>query len=316
LGSAAYGPEAALTVLLPLGAAGIAHVLPITATIIVLLAIVYFSYRETIEAYPRGGGSYTVATENLGPLIGLLAGAALLIDYVLVAAVGISAGVGALISALPVLQPHTLSLCLLMLTLMTIVNLRGVRDTGMVFIVPTYLFIVCVLGALAFGVWKLLSTAGQPMPVDAPVALKHTTAVGGAWLALHAFSSGCTAMTGVEAVSNGVMAFREPRAKSARLTLTIIIVILMLMLGGIGYVCSGYHIGATDPGQPGYESILSQIIGAVAGKQTFYYVTITSIVLVLVFQANSIRGFPPSVSCEHRSALAPVRGRARLWRIA
>src|SRR5438094_5741365 len=129
LSSAAYGPEAALTLLIPLGAAGIAYLLPITASIIILLAIVYFSYRQTIEAYPSGGGSYTVARQNLGEFPGLLAAAALMIDYVLVAAVGISAGVGALISAVPSLQPHTLSLCLAILLFITIVNLRGVRET-------------------------------------------------------------------------------------------------------------------------------------------------------------------------------------------
>src|ERR1700693_3488845 len=136
LSSAAYGPEAALTLLIPLGAAGVAYIVPISASIIVLLTIVYFSYRQTIEAYPQGGGSYTVASENLGPHIGLLAAAALMIDYVLTAAVGISAGVGALISALPKLQPHTLGICLLILLLLSIVNMRGVRETGVVFMIP------------------------------------------------------------------------------------------------------------------------------------------------------------------------------------
>src|SRR4051812_28499091 len=126
LGSAAYGPEAALTVLLPLGAMGLSYIVPITTTIILLLAIVYFSYLQTIDAYPSGGGSYTVASENLGTSAGLVAGAALLIDYVLVAAVGISAGVGALISAVSSLQPYTLPLCLAMLAVISIVNLRGV----------------------------------------------------------------------------------------------------------------------------------------------------------------------------------------------
>ncbi len=131
LSSAAYGPEPALTLLIPLGAAGLTYILPISASIIILLSIVYFSYRQTIEAYPTGGGSYTVARENLGRFAALLAAAALMIDYVLTAAVGISAGVGALISAIPSLQPHTLSLCLAILLLITIVNLRGVRETGM-----------------------------------------------------------------------------------------------------------------------------------------------------------------------------------------
>src|SRR5579862_5617105 len=133
LSSAAYGPEAALTLLIPLGMAGVAYVWPITIGIVVLLGIVYFSYRQTISAYPQGGGSYTVASENLGEHAGLLAAAALMIDYVLTAAVGISAGVGALVSALPALQSHTLELCLAVLILLTIVNMRGVHDTGVVF---------------------------------------------------------------------------------------------------------------------------------------------------------------------------------------
>ena len=139
LGSAAYGPEAALTLLIPLGAAGVSYIGPISTLIIMLLMVVYFSYRQTIAAYPHGGGSYTVAKENLGTTAGLFAAAALLLDYVLVVAVGISAGVGALVSALPVLQPHTLSLCLAILLLITIVNLRGVRESGLAFMAPTYL---------------------------------------------------------------------------------------------------------------------------------------------------------------------------------
>ena len=148
LSSAAYGPEAALTLLIPLAAAGIAYILPIMASIIILLVIVYFSYRQTIVAYPSGGGSYTVARQNLGDFSGLLAAAALMIDYVLTAAVGISAGVGALVSAVPSLQPHTLLICLVILLLITIVNLRGVRETGAVFIVPTYLFVGTMLVTL------------------------------------------------------------------------------------------------------------------------------------------------------------------------
>ena len=156
LGSAAYGPEAALTLLIPLGAAGISYIGPISTLIITLLLVVYFSYRQTISAYPHGGGSYTVAKENLGTTAGLFAAAALLLDYVLVVAVGISAGVGALVSAISVLQPYTLSLCLVILALITIVNLRGVRESGFAFMIPTYLFIVSLLGVLAIGVAKSL----------------------------------------------------------------------------------------------------------------------------------------------------------------
>ena len=286
LSSAAYGPEAALTLLIPLGAAGISYIVPISASIIILLSIVYFSYRQTIEAYPTGGGSYTVAYQNLGAFAGLLAAAALMIDYVLTAAVGISAGVGALVSAVPYLQPHTLLLCLAILLLITIVNLRGVHETGAVFLFPTYLFVGTLFITLGLGLVKSFAAGGHPVPVVAPALLYPQAAVS-AWLLLKAFSSGCTAMTGVEAVSNGVRAFRDPAVESAQRTLTVIIVILIMLLVGIAYLVHVYHIGATPPGQPGYESVLSQLTAAVAGKGAFYYITISSILLVLALSANT-----------------------------
>lgn len=287
LSSAAYGPEAALTLLIPLGAAGIAYLIPITGSIIILLAIVYFSYRQTIEAYPTGGGSYTVASNNLGEFPGLLSAAALMIDYVLTAAVGISAGVGALVSAVPSLQPYTLLICLVILLLMTIINLRGVRQTGAVFIFPTCLFVGSLFITLALGLVKSLAAGGHPAPVIAPPTLHLPTAAVGAWLLLKAFSSGCTAMTGVEAVSNGVRAFREPAVKSAQRTLTAVIVILIVLLAGIAFLVRAYHIGATNPGEAGYQSVLSQLTAAVAGKGVFYYITIGSILLVLALSANT-----------------------------
>lgn len=287
LSSAAYGPEAALTLLIPLGMAGAAYVWPITMGIVVLLGIVYFSYRQTISAYPQGGGSYTVATENLGVGAGLLAAAALMIDYVLTAAVGISAGVGALVSAVPTLQSQTLNICLAILILITIINLRGVQETGGLFLLPTYVFVVCLLGLIAVGVVKCIATGGHPTPVIAPSRLPGITATVSAWLLLRTFSSGCTAMTGVEAVSNGVMAFREPTDKYAKLTLTIIIAILMLMLLGIAYLVPAYGIAATDPVMPGYQSVLSQLLAAVTGRGVFYWVSIVSILVVLSLSANT-----------------------------
>lgn len=287
LSSAAYGPEAALTVLIPLGMAGVEQIVPITVSILILLAIVYFSYQQTIAAYPHGGGSYTVASENLGVWPGLLAAAALMIDYVLTAAVGISAGVGALVSAAPGLQSHTLLVCLGILVLLTLVNLRGASETGAVFMLPTYLFIACLLGTIAWGVFKTMATGGHPTPLVDPPKLKGAAQAISLWLLLRAFSSGCTAMTGVEAVSNGVMAFKEPTEKYARRTLTIIIGILMLMLGGIAYLVRAYHIAATDPVAPGYESILSQLIGAIAGKGMFYWIALSSIFVVLALSANT-----------------------------
>jgi amino acid transporter len=293
LSSAAYGPEAALTILLPLGLIGLAYIVPISLTIIVLLSIVYFSYRQTIAAYPTGGGSYTVASHNLGARAGLLAGAALMIDYILNVAVGISAGVGALVSALPRLQPHTLSLCLAILLLLTLVNLRGVRETGLVFMAPTYLFVVCLGGVILFGVAKTLLHGGHPAPVVPPAPLPPAVAAVSLWLLIKAFANGCTAMTGVEAVSNGVQAFREPKVKSAQTTLTIIIAILILLLAGIAYLSRAYGIGATPPGQPGYQSVLSQLTAAVAGRNTIYFITIGAILTVLSLSANtSFADFP------------------------
>jgi amino acid transporter len=287
LGSAAYGPEAALTLLIPLGAAGVSFIGPISTLIILLLIIVYFSYRQTIAAYPLGGGSYTVAKDNLGTTAGLFAAAALLLDYVLVVAVGISAGVGALVSALPNLQPHTLSLCLAILLLITIVNLRGVRESGLAFMAPTYLFIVSLLLVLAIGVVKAIVAGGHPIPVEAPAVMPAATSVAGLWIHMRAFASGCTAMTGVEAVSNGVSAFREPAVPHAQRTLTAIIGLLAVMLAGIAFLCHVYTIGATEPGASGYQSVLSQLVAAVVGRGVFYYITIGSVLSVLALSANT-----------------------------
>jgi len=288
LSSAAYGPEAALTLLIPLGAAGVRYIVPVSFAIIVLLIIVYFSYRQTIAAYPMGGGSYTVATENLGVFPGLLAAAALMLDYILVVAVGISAGVGALVSAAPRLQPHTLSICLGILAVITLVNLRGVREAGILFMIPTYAFLGSLLIAIVIGVSKTVLAAGHPVPVVAPASLAApaTTAVS-LWLLLQVFSNGCTAMTGVEAVSNGVRAFREPTVRNAQRTLTVIIGFLIILLAGIAYLVRVYGIHATEPGLPGYQSVLSMLLAAVAGRGWFYYFSIGSILVILSLSANT-----------------------------
>ena len=288
LSSAAYGPEAALTLLIPLGAAGVAYIVPISASIIVLLTIVYFSYRQTIAAYPGGGGSYTVASENLGVYPGLLAAAALMIDYVLTAAVGISAGVGALVSAAPSLQPHTSSICVGILVVITIVNLRGLREAGTVFMIPTYLFLGTLLLSILIGVVKAMLAGGHPVATIAPpAAASPVVAAASAWMMLQVFSNGCTAMTGVEAVSNGVRAFREPTVKNAQRTLTVIIGLLIVLLAGIAYLVRAYGIAATDPGAPGYQSVLSMLVAAVVGRGWFYYLTIGTVLVILSLSANT-----------------------------
>jgi amino acid transporter len=318
LSSAAYGPEAALTLLIPLGMAGIAHIVPISFAIIVLLAIVFFSYRQTIDAYHQGGGSYTVATENLGDHPGLLAAAALMIDYILNAAVGISAGVGALVSAFPALQPHTLGLCLLILLVLTLINMRGVKDTGVAFLIPTYLFVGSLLIMIAVGALRVILAHGHPVPVVAPPHLPAATEMISLWLVLKVFASGCTAMTGVEAVSNGVQAFREPTQKNAKMTLTVIIALLAIFLAGIALLCRAYQIGATDPSGPGYQSILSQLIAAILGRGWFYYVAIASILAVLALSANtSFADFPRLTRAIAQRDYLPhvfiIRGRRLLY---
>src|SRR5271154_5553331 len=237
LSSAAYGPEAALTILLSLGLAGVQYIAPLTFAVIGLLVIVFFSYRQTIAAYPMGGGSYTVARENLGSSAGVLAGGALMIDYLLNVAVGISAGIWALVSAVPSLLPHTLAMCLAVLAILTVVNLRGVKEAGSAFVAPTYLFVGTLAVVIVIGLYKVVASGGHPVTVvslaPAETGLAPSLRVVGVWILLKAFSSGCTALTGVEAVSNGVQAFREPVVRSARATLTAIIAILILLLGGV-----------------------------------------------------------------------------------
>ena len=293
LSSAGYGPEAALTILIPLGVAGLQFSLPITIAISIILAIVYFSYRQTIAAYPNGAGTYIVAKENLGRHLGLLGAVSLLIDYTLNVAVGISAGIGALISAVPFLQPYTMLLCLAVLALLTFVNLRGLRQTGFAFMPPTYLFVGCLGIIILIGIYKAVTAGGHPqavaaLPAAAPVKEQVTW-----WIILKAFASGCTAMTGIEAVSNGVQAFKEPVINSARFTLALIVALLILILLGVAYLVAAYGITATEPGSSNYRSILSLLAAAVVGQGPFYYIALGSILLILSLSANtSFAGFP------------------------
>ncbi|HUC67029.1 MAG TPA: APC family permease [Stellaceae bacterium] len=293
LASAAYGPEAALAILIPLGAAGLVALRGITAAILLLLALLYVSYRQTIRAYPNGGGGYTVARENLGAGASLVAAAALMIDYVLNVAVGISAGVGALTSAIPALEAHTLALCLAILLLITLVNLRGLPESGRLFAVPTYVFVASFLTLLAVGIVRTIAMGGHPTPVTPPPAAPDAGAAVSLWLLLRAFASGCTAMTGVEAVSNGVSTFREPPVRHGHRTLSLICGLLGLLLAGIAYTAPAYHIAAMDQTKPGYQSVLSQLAGAIAGRGLVYDVAIASALAVLVLSANtSFVGFP------------------------
>ena len=210
------------------------------------------------------------------------------------AAVAISAGVGAIVSAVPALLPHALSLTLAVSMLLTLINLRGIRSAGLAFMTPTYAFVATLGVVIAYGVVKTIWASGHPEPVAAPPRAQEAAATSvGLWLLLRSFASGCTAMTGVEAVSNGVPLFRKPTVRLARRTLTLIVVILGCLLGGLAVLVRAYGITATVPGQPGYQSVVSQVVGAVMGRSVFYYVTMTAVLMVLALSANtSFADFP------------------------
>jgi amino acid transporter len=293
LASSSYGPEAALTVLMPLGAASLAVIGHVLAPVVLLLLLLAASYWQTIAAYPNNGGAYVVARETMGRNPSLLAAAALMVDYVLNVAVAISAGVAALISALPTLHSYTLPLCLAVLALVTLVNLRGTRESGRLFAVPTYLFVVSFFAILAVGCFRTFTSGGQPHAIVAPPPLQPGMEMAGFFLLLRAFSSGCTAMTGVEAVNNSMDAFAEPRVRKARITLLAIALILGTLLTGIAYLARAYRIAAMDQSQPGYQSVLSQLAHAVAGAGAAYYIAMAALLSVLILSANtSFVGFP------------------------
>jgi amino acid transporter len=287
LGSSAYGPEAALTVLIPLGAASLHYIGWVMAPTVALLAILFVSYRQTIAAYPGNGGAYIVARQNLGTGASLVAAAALMIDYTLNVAVGISAGVGALVSAIPALHPFILELCLAVLALVTVVNLRGTLDAGRAFALPTYLFVASFAVIIGLGLIRAVASGGAPTPVIAPPALGPGSEAVTLWLLLRAFASGCTAMTGVEAVSNGMSAFKEPTVKYGRRTLAVICLVLGLLLVSIAYLASAFHVGAMDQTKDGYQSVLSQLVQAVAGRGVLYHVAMGALLCVLTLSANT-----------------------------
>jgi amino acid transporter len=299
LTSAAYGPEAAMALLIPLGLAGVqTYLMPIFVCILTLLTILYFSYRQTIVAYPNGGGSFTVASENLGDKAGLFAAAALMIDYILTAAVGISAGVTALVSAFsktsigPRLHHYQLAMCLLILVAIAIVNMRGVKETGAVFMLPTFIFVGTLLIVIGVGVYNTLMAHGHPIALEAPPAadmskLETFTPWLLIFLLMKAFSNGCAAMTGVEAVSNGVTAFKEPRSANANRTLTVIIGVLIVLLFGLSYVARAYGVTAMDSEAVNYQSVLSIETAAVFGRGWFYFLTMGGVLAALSFSANT-----------------------------
>lgn len=284
LSSIAYANQEIYLGLVIAGSAGLALAWPIGVAITTLLVIVAISYFQTIHAYPSGGGSYIVAKDNLGVVPGLVAAAALLVDYVLTAAVSLTAGVEALASAFPFLWDHRVGAALFLLLILTLINLRGLRETGTLISIPVYLFLFLYLPMLGIGVFKLLTEGPQPLGAVAPLPVAPLTLV----VALRAFSSGCTALTGIEAISNGVPVFREPQSKNAGRTLIVMAALMgILFLGSTGLTQGLGVIAGTD------ETILSALARKILGGGIGYYLIQISTLLILAVAANtSFVGFP------------------------
>ena len=287
LSSVAYATEEILRVLIIAGSTALAWSLPLSLTIISLLLILTISYRQTIFEYPSGGGAYIVAKANIGELAGLTAAAALMIDYVLTVTVSVTAGVGALTSAAPGLNSHRVLIDVVLIVLLVLVNLRGLRQAGFIFAIPTYGFISAI-GLL------LIAGAIQIASGTAPVALPGPEAASGAaegltlFLLLRAFSSGCTALTGVEAISNGVQAFRRPEARNAAATMASMAAILGSLFLGISWLAYSYGARPSES-----ETVLSQIAHAVLGDGALYYFVQIATMLILIVAANtSFADFP------------------------
>lgn len=287
LSSVAYATEEILLALVFAGTMGLHLTLPIGIAIAVLIIIVATSYRQTIMQYPGGGGAYIVAHDNLGVMPGLIAGGALLIDYVLTVAVSITAGIAAVVSAVPELAPYRVVLGIVVIFFIAVMNLRGVRESGLIFAFPTYGFIFSLLALIAIGGFQA-ATGGFPPPL-APGALEVQQAL--TWfLVLKAFASGCAALTGIEAVANGVQAFMAPSAARAARVLGILAMLLTIMFIGITWLAQGLAI---VPDVGGHETVVSQIARAVFGTGWMYYTIQAATSIILFLAANtSFAGFP------------------------
>ncbi len=284
LSSVAYGPEAMLVVLALAGSAELKVSLPIAGAVIVLMIAVGLGYRQVIRAYPQGGGSYRVASENLGSLAGLLAGAGLILDYILTVTVSIAAGVAAVTSAVPSLASETVPIGLAVILILVLGNLRGVRAAGAVFAGPTYLFVVAIALIVVVG---LIKAAGHGFAATPPPPVPATEGLG-VLLVLRAFSSGATAMTGIEAISNSVPAFEPPAARNAERTLSVMVVLLVAMFAGIVLLA---HLYGVVPG--GGQTVLSQLAHDTVGNGLLYVYVQAATALILLLAANTaFNGFP------------------------
>jgi amino acid transporter len=299
LTSVAYGPEAIVLVLGTAGVAALHLVLPITITIVALLALLVISYRQVIDGYPEGGGAYAVSRANLGTRAAQVAAASLVVDYTLTVAVSIAAGIASLTSAYPALTHATVPLCLAELAILTVLNLRGLGETARAFLLPTVVFIVGLLSVIIIGlIHPLAPTLAQPgRSLTATVNLAPV----GVLLVLKAFSAGCSALTGVEAIANGVPLFREPRQVRAKQTELLLGVLLGVMLLGLAVLVGKFHVGPRTG-----QTVLSQVMAYSVGRGWMYYVVSLSITIVLGLAANtSFGGLPVLASLLARDHYLP-----------
>lgn len=301
LSSVAYATEEIVRTLILAGAAALWWTTPIGFVIAGLLLVVAFSYRQTIHAYPSGGGAYVVAKENLGDLAGLVAAGALLIDYILTVAVSIAAGVAAVTSAFPQWHVNRVEWCLAFLALIAVGNLRGVRESGRIFAVPTYFFLAMMLGLIAAGIWRWATGDVVSAPAEGAPMHAGTSALT-AFLVLRAFANGCTAMTGVEAVSNGVPAFRPPEARNAAATLLAMAGLAVTLFLGITLLAQAYHVMPRED-----ETVVSQLARSIfGGRGVPYYLVQSATMLILVLAANTAYSdFPRLASIVARDKYLP-----------
>ncbi len=300
LSSVAYATEEILYVLVLAGTAAFSFALPVAAAIVVLLIFVVISFGQTIRAYPSGGGAYIVAKDNLGNIPGLVAGAALLVDYTLTVAVSISAGIAAITSAFPHLYPDRVLLAVAAIALIAVANLRGVRASGSILAAPAYIFICSLAAVIGVGIYKLVTHSLEPALPAAPLAASEAITV---FLVLRAFAAGCTALTGVEAISNGVQAFKKPEAHNARVTLYAMGAILGSLFIGVTVLARHLQIVPVAG-----ETVVSQIARAIFDHGFFYYLVQAATAIILILAANtSFAGFPRLASFMARDRYLPVQ---------
>lgn len=290
LSSVAYATEAVLSILVLMSAQALGIQVWISLAVVGLIAVISYSYRSTIKAYPMGGGSYIVASDNLGEGPGVVAGAALLIDYVLTVAVSISAGVAALSSAFPVLHPYLVHLGILFTMMVAWANLRGMRESGVLFAFPTYGFVIAIFTTIIVGIWRTTQMPGMPQTVIAePGAMGSEANYPMLYIVLRAFAAGCTALTGIEAVSDGVQAFRPPEAKNAAKTLMRMAVILATLFLGMGYITTHLPtVSLLAAKNPGYTTLAAQVAKFAFGEGSwFFYIVQFLTAAILILAANT-----------------------------